>query len=81
MGERTQGPRDSQITIEHLTASLSQIETWCRSVREALDSIPDKGSIKFPELGDPAPQIARQPNQQRPGECPPPEPDDDDRAN
>ena len=81
MAERMEGPRDPQITIEHLTSSLSQIETWCRAVREALDSIPDKGSIRFPEHGGHAPQLAKTPVQQKPGHCPPPEPDDDDRAN
>ena len=83
MAERMEGPRNPQITVEHLTSSLSQIETWCRAVREALDSIPDKESIQFPEHGGQAPLVATK-NPLKVGHCPPPEPDPDDgkdRAN
>lgn len=77
MAERIDAPRGQQITVEHLTASLAHIETWCRAVREALDSIPDKDAVRFPEqLGD-SPIVAQTTQLQNPRECPPPEPDPD----
>ena len=75
MGERIEAPK-RQITVEHLTTSLAHIENWCRAVRDALDSIPDKESIRFPENVGDTPLFAQDVSHQTVKECPPPEPDD-----
>ena len=74
MGQRFEGLEDQGLTVDHLTASLANIEQWCRAVRQALDSIPDKDSIRFPDTLSGGPVQAQHPKpKQKAGECPPPE--------
>ncbi len=72
MGEPTMTGDSGKITVEHLTTTLARMEDWCRAVRVALHSIPDKEAIEFPGLQIDEPFQAKQP--MRPNVCPPPEP-------